>query len=85
MLQKPEEVWGKGAGSPLQAAPTGLGSGQYGHAPAHTNQPVSHGVTAKTMSICPLYGHGVFVLGDLDLALHGQEEGKLCRQPCLSA
>ena len=28
-----------------------------------TNQPVPHGVTAKTMPICPLSGHWVFVLG----------------------
>lgn len=41
----------------------GTGSGQRGHTPAHTNWPVSHEVTAKTMPICPVYGCGVFVLG----------------------
>lgn len=63
MLQKPEEVWGKGAVSWPLAAPKGLAQ-----ASVAIRQLTPTGLSLlrwpqKTMPICPVYGCGVFVLG----------------------
>lgn len=83
MLQKPEEVWGKGAVSWPLAAPKGLAQASVA---IRQLTPTGLSLLRWPQKQCP------FVLfmaveylfwGDIDLALCGQDKGKLWRQPYL--